>query len=300
MPAGAALRASIWRDSTPVWFRPAALSSLPAPWADLLASWFDAFGIHGNRHCVRVMTMSKGFAIALPGPGHFRLAEGLPGLAAEIDLMARHLDDLAARRRRQAMIGPVAHDRPPPAWSFTAPALTGAILADRGVSPDELVAGLFRWGRGWNRGSGRTRSTKFLERLELRACVEGERLKLDARLGAGVWFRDIGRGRLEVDAPLPATVLDALAGRQAAEVVGHPALEAADAPIRKAFDRKGRALVDIDMPLAPLAPEPPACIGWPGTVASGAPPRAPARPWHSDGVLRDRLAAEARALLGAE
>lgn len=154
--SGATLRRGIWRKGTPVWFRPSPLSSLPAPWAGLLAAWFDAFGIPEPARGVDVMPLSPGFAIALPGREHFRLAEQLPGLATEIDLMARHLDDVASARRRVAMIGPLPHGKAPPAWSFAAPALAGLVLEARGVTPDDLVSGLFRWGRGWNRGSGRT------------------------------------------------------------------------------------------------------------------------------------------------
>lgn len=44
-PAGADLRRKIGRRGAPIWFKPAGLSSLPQPWAALLAGWLEAFGL---------------------------------------------------------------------------------------------------------------------------------------------------------------------------------------------------------------------------------------------------------------
>lgn len=234
------------------------------------------------------MPLTHGTAIHLGGRA-FLLDAAAPGMPQELRLLALHLDNLAEARRRQAMFAGRDRSGPPPAWAFVAPAGTQAILASRELRADELLASLWRCPRAWNfSDTGRPRRNRLLDRLEMRACVWGERLKIDAHLGQGVWLRDVERGRLELPRALSETVAAALAGREIRAVVDHPAV--VGGTIRKVRSGAGRAVIDFVMGRCLLAPPPDDCFGWPRTArddGSGATP-----PWHSEGSLRRALLTE--------
>ena len=302
MTEGQRLRAQLGGSHPPGWFGCRPLDQLPAPWRDMVAQWCASHGMDDSRLAIRWCPQSDGIALAIAPRGYFFLRERSTCLRGELRLLARHLEKLASMERRVALISEFGEGAFRPAWSFLSTAAAKALLYDRGLNFSDVLHSLSKCANGLNPSAmsvGRTRRTALLQRHDLQAAFWGDRFLLGGHLGQGVWLEDRGdrrpaNARLILPIDLPDTMRAALGGggRHVSCVVEHPALADEGATITTVEARAGRTLVDLTMPLAPMADLPARLLE---EAASIGPDRGvdPAAPWRFDGTLRERLVQEA-------